>query len=83
MISGVLLKVKNFYNISDTQIGLLTTIFILSYMILSPVFGYLGDRYSRKLILAGGIAFWSLSTLASSFVDSNVCSQTLKTLDSK
>lgn len=80
-ISGVLLKVKNFYNISDTQIGLLTTIFVLSYMILSPIFGYLGDRYSRKLIIAGGIAFWSLSTLASSFVGPNVGSQTRQFLD--
>ncbi|PWA30577.1 hypothetical protein CCH79_00020469 [Gambusia affinis] len=37
------------------------------YMVLAPVFGYLGDRYNRKYIMCGGIAFWSVVTLASSF----------------
>ncbi|KAE8577656.1 hypothetical protein XENTR_v10023007 [Xenopus tropicalis] len=37
-------------------------------MFLAPVFGYLGDRYNRKLIMCIGISFWSLVTLLSSFV---------------
>uniref|UniRef100_A0AAX7VI94 Protein spinster homolog 1 n=1 Tax=Astatotilapia calliptera TaxID=8154 RepID=A0AAX7VI94_ASTCA len=41
--------------------------FICSYMFLAPVFGYLGDRYNRKYIMSGGITFWSLVTLASSY----------------
>ncbi|MBN3318828.1 SPNS1 protein, partial [Atractosteus spatula] len=43
------------------------SVFICSYMILAPVFGYLGDRYNRKAIMCVGITFWSLVTLASSF----------------
>uniref|UniRef100_A0AAX7TSN0 Protein spinster homolog 1 n=1 Tax=Astatotilapia calliptera TaxID=8154 RepID=A0AAX7TSN0_ASTCA len=42
-------------------------VFICSYMFLAPVFGYLGDRYNRKYIMSGGITFWSLVTLASSY----------------
>ncbi|KAG7249767.1 hypothetical protein CRUP_017878 [Coryphaenoides rupestris] len=42
-------------------------VFVCSYMILAPCFGYLGDRYNRKWIMSVGIAFWSLVTLASSY----------------
>lgn len=50
------------------------SVFICSYMFLAPVFGYLGDRYNRKLIMCGGISFWSLVTLASSYVTKDVSS---------
>ncbi|KRT86302.1 membrane transporter [Oryctes borbonicus] len=49
--------------------GLLQTSFILSYMVFAPLFGYLGDRYSRKLIMALGVALWSLTTLLGSFMN--------------
>ena len=80
MIAGVLVKVKAYYNLeSDADAGLLQTAFILSYMVLSPVFGFLGDRYSRKAIMAIGILFWSLITLASSFIPSDVSLLAFKT----
>lgn len=47
-------------------------VFISSYMVLAPVFGYLGDRYNRKYLMCGGIAFWSLVTLGSSFIPKEV-----------
>lgn len=47
-------------------------VFICSYMFLAPVFGYLGDRYNRKLIMSVGIGFWSLVTLASSYTPNDV-----------
>ena len=46
--SGILSQVQEYYKISDTEAGFLQTIFVISYMIFAPVFGYLGDRYSRK-----------------------------------
>lgn len=36
-------------------------------MILSPLFGYLGDRYTRKYIITVGILIWSAFTLTGSF----------------
>ena len=51
-------------------------VFISSYMVLAPVFGYLGDRYNRKYLMCGGIAFWSLVTLGSSFIPREVRSHT-------
>ncbi len=50
----------------------LSPVFICSYMFLAPVFGYLGDRYNRKIIMSFGITFWSLVTLASSYTPQEV-----------
>ncbi|XP_051741963.1 protein spinster homolog 1 [Ctenopharyngodon idella] len=67
-VAGVLPDIERFFSISDGKSGLLQTVFICSYMFLAPVFGYLGDRYNRKLIMSVGIFFWCLVTLASSFI---------------
>ena len=53
--------------VDDTEAGLLQTAFIASYMVLSPLFGYLGDRYTRKYIIFFGILLWSAFTLTGSF----------------
>ncbi|XP_069738227.1 protein spinster homolog 1 [Phaenicophaeus curvirostris] len=43
-------------------------VFISSYTVLAPLFGYLGDRRSRRRLLALGLGLWSAVTLATSFV---------------
>lgn len=70
--SGVETQAKKYYHINNSEFGLLQTSFICSYMIFSPIFGYLGDRYNRKMIMATGLLLWSVITLASSFVPPNV-----------
>ncbi|XP_051844363.1 protein spinster homolog 1 [Antechinus flavipes] len=67
-VAGVLPDIEQFFGIGDSSSGLIQTVFISSYMVLAPVFGYLGDRYNRKYLMCGGIAFWSLVTLGSSFI---------------
>lgn len=67
-VAGVLPDIEHFFSISDGKSGLIQTVFICSYMLLAPLFGYLGDRYNRKMIMCFGIAFWSMITLASSFI---------------
>uniref|UniRef100_UPI0037E8CA6E protein spinster homolog 1 isoform X2 n=1 Tax=Semicossyphus pulcher TaxID=241346 RepID=UPI0037E8CA6E len=66
-VAGVLPDIEQYFGINDEKSGLLQTVFICSYMFLAPVFGYLGDRYNRKIIMSFGITFWSLVTLASSY----------------
>lgn len=66
LFSAVLSKVKNQYGLDDKKSGFLQTAFVISYMIFAPVFGYLGDRYSRKVLMAGGVIFWSITTLLGS-----------------
>ncbi|XP_063624017.1 protein spinster isoform X1 [Cydia splendana] len=66
-IAGVLGDVKKEFAIGDDQAGLLQTVFVVAYMVFAPIFGYLGDRYSRRWIMAGGVALWSLTTFVGSF----------------
>ncbi|KAJ8312868.1 hypothetical protein KUTeg_010241 [Tegillarca granosa] len=70
-IAGVLKDIQAYFNLNNSQAGLIQTVFILTYMVFSPIFGYLGDRWIRKYIMAGGIFFWSTVTLAGSFIPSN------------
>ena len=41
-------------------------------MAFAPIFGYLGDRYTRKYVMAVGILIWTITTLAGSFTERNV-----------
>jgi MFS family permease len=56
---------------SDARLGSLMTAFVVVYTLTSPVFGALGDRFSRTRLIAFGVALWSLATatagLAGSF----------------
>jgi MFS transporter, Spinster family, sphingosine-1-phosphate transporter len=72
LLAGVLDDVKTFYDINDSQAGVLQSAFIISYMAFSMGFGYLGDRFNRKLIMTCGIFLWSAITLVSSFVGRKV-----------
>lgn len=67
-ITGVLDDVKTAFNIDKSQQGLLQTVFVISYMVFAPIFGYMGDRYSRRVIMAFGVLLWSITTLAGSFM---------------
>lgn len=49
-----------------------SAVFICSFMVAAPIFGYLGDRFNRKVILSCGIFFWSVVTLSSSFIGKEV-----------
>src|SRR5262249_20115730 len=55
VLAAVLPKIKVAFlrddPLAQTKLGLLTTAFILSYMLLAPVFGWLGDRMSRWLLV--------------------------------
>nr|XP_027301793.1 protein spinster homolog 3 isoform X3 [Anas platyrhynchos] len=68
IVPGILLDIQQYFNLRDEEAGLLQTAFILCYMVAAPFFGYLGDRYNRKIILGAGIFFWSAVTLGTSFI---------------
>jgi MFS family permease len=56
--------------LSDAQGGLLQSAFILSYSLVSPLAGWLGDRYARLRLAAGGVLVWSVATVASGLAPS-------------
>ncbi|XP_015283330.1 PREDICTED: protein spinster homolog 2 [Gekko japonicus] len=67
-VAGVLLDIQQHFGVKDSGAGLLQTVFICSFMVAAPIFGYLGDRFNRKIILSCGIFFWSAITFSSSFI---------------
>ena len=46
-------------------LGLLTSVFLVSYMVFAPIFGWLADRMSRWWLIGIGVIVWSLASGAS------------------
>lgn len=65
IVAGVMPKILNEFGLSKDQGGLLGTVFIIVYMLVSPVAGILGDRVPRRFIIAAGVFLWSLATVFS------------------
>ena len=55
--------VQSEFQVSKTEIGYLTSAFLLCYMISAPFTGPLADRFSRRRVIAVGATFWSGLTL--------------------
>lgn len=54
----------------DVAVGLVASSFLWTYGALSPVAGYLGDRFSRRTVVIASLAAWSAITLVSALVGS-------------
>ncbi|MBV5341821.1 MAG: MFS transporter [Deltaproteobacteria bacterium] len=54
-------------HLSDTELGFLGSAFMLSYLLIAPLFGWLGDHWSRTRLAAGGLVVWSLATVLAGF----------------
>jgi MFS family permease len=50
-------------DIDDNRFGWVGASFMIVYTIVSPLMGWLGDRFNRKALLASGVALWSLATV--------------------
>lgn len=58
------------FGLTDAQFGLLTSVFLWSYGILSPFGGFFADRYSRKKVIVFSVMVWSAVTLWTGFTHS-------------
>src|SRR5437588_5783023 len=63
ILFGVQTLIQNEFHVSNAAMGKLTSAFFICYMVAGPVMGWMGDRYSRKIIVAVGIFIWSGFTL--------------------
>ncbi len=55
-------SVKAAIPMSDAQFGLLTSVFLWVYAVLSPFAGYLADRLSRSRVIIASLFIWSVVT---------------------
>jgi MFS family permease len=73
VLAGVLPKIEDAFLKGDpdakTKLGWLTTAFLVSYMLLSPLFGWLADRMSRWVLVGIGVGLWSLASGASGLAE--------------
>ena len=65
LVMAVSPRIQESLALDDAQIGWVTTAFMLGYFVTSPIFGWLGDRYPRKGLIAAGVAVWSIATVLS------------------
>jgi MFS family permease len=56
------------FHATDQQMGALTTALFVTYMLIAPLTGWLGDRFRRKPLIVGGAVLWSLATLTTAWV---------------
>ena len=67
--TGVLEDIEKEFDMDKEWMGgLIQTAFTVFYIIGAPVFGYFGDRYSRKWLIILSIVMWSTSTMVSTFM---------------
>ncbi|HXG09688.1 MAG TPA: MFS transporter [Gemmataceae bacterium] len=57
--------VRKLWHLSDTELGLLGTAFVLLYAVVGLPLGWWADVGRRKVILAGGVLLWSAMTALS------------------
>ena len=62
MLAAVVPKIEAEFHKSKGELGLLLSMFLISYTVAAPIFGWLGDRYSRWKLIAVGVILWSLAS---------------------
>jgi len=70
VLAAVLESVRVEFGLTDASSGTLGFMFIIVYTLASPFTGWLGDRSTRKYLVAAGVALWSVATVACGYARS-------------
>jgi MFS family permease len=62
ILAAVELPIRLEFGVSKATMGWLVPGFLFSYMLFSPLFGWLADRTSRWLLIGVGVILWSLAS---------------------
>lgn len=65
VVAPLATSLKHDMTLTDTQLGLLPSVFLVVYTLTAPLFGTWGDRGRRVYPIALGIAVWSIATMLS------------------
>src|ERR1700722_18316052 len=67
VLNAVRTPMADEFKVNYQTSGWAMTAFMIGYFVTSPIFGYLGDRVSRKWLIAAGIFVWSVGTILTGF----------------
>jgi MFS family permease len=62
ILAAVLLEIGEQFGRGKGETGLLMSMFLISYTVVAPLFGWLGDRAPRWKLVAIGVILWSLAS---------------------
>jgi len=65
VLAAVAPEIQKEFHADDATTGLLQTAFLASYMLIAPLFGWLGDRFRRWPLIGIGVILWSIASGAS------------------
>lgn len=65
LVGAVAPKIKADLGLDDDQLGYVGSAFLIGYLLTSPIFGRLGDRMARKILITIGVAVWCGATAGS------------------
>ena len=63
VFNTVLPDISRALELSDTEIGLIATLFNLAFAIFVPIGGWMGDRFSRKWVVVSSVLIFSVATM--------------------
>ncbi len=67
ILTAVLTNIRKDLDLTSVQASWFTSLFLISYSIVSPFMGFAGDRMKRTHLLALGVGVWSIATVGSGF----------------
>ncbi len=67
VLNAVRTPIADDFGLNYGDSGRMITAFMLGYFVTSPFFGFLGDRFPRKWLIALGIFVWSAGTVLTGF----------------
>lgn len=65
VIAAVLPLIQKDFKLGDGAAGIVGSMFMLAFVVASPITGILGDRWPRRFLVGAGVLTWSAATVAS------------------
>ena len=69
-ISSLDTKFVQEYNISDSTSGFINSSFIIGYLVFSPIFSLLVNKYNKIILIVIGLVIWSIFNIGNFFSNS-------------
>lgn len=70
ILNPVMGQIAEEFNLSNTQLGLVNSLFFLTYALTQIPFGIVGDKYGRKVVISIGFILFGITTYLSGIATS-------------